>query len=769
MKKKYSKKETYIFSGPTYSNGLPHLGTLFNIILKDQIMKFNNLLESENKKLVHGFDMHGLPISNIVLKEKYNNRKPEDPLDFYLSCKKHAEKYSKLIEEEFLSFGVDKFDIYYTNNNDYIKKEIEIFRKLLEKQYISYDLKHIQICTSCQTSISFSEITKINKSTETFYIKLPVYKEENTFFLFWTTTWYSILFSQALCIDKNKTYCKVKKNEEYFYISERFFNLEKDFILLETLTGYEILKKKYKNIFFDEINNIYHMHTEEIGTEIINMSSDHSIVDYEVLKENNIFPRKNTINKNGTLNINNLILNKKEALNKINKYIFKIVDIERSIDSCDRCKKELVTIVDNQLFFNLEKNNLKEKCLQEISNIQNIPNNNSFFSTLQKRESWCISRQREWGVFIPSFQCNKCKKKFICKNILEKYQSDIEENGSICWLTKQYIPDYKCCDNSFTKLNETLDVWFDSGVAVIDKEIDIVIEGNDQYKGWFQVCLLISYALQEKKFSNKILCHGFIKDERKNKLSKSLKNFVDTKELKNKYNSDIIRMYVCLQDFKKDINYSEINLQNSKKEYSFFQNHFSFFIKHFNSYLENNNVENIYIDIKEDMFFILFFKEFFNCKYSLKEKFKEFNLHLMIREIKNFVKYSNKTFVMAIKKHVFKFSSNEIDNNISKKVFFFIAIYLNEMCQLIYPVLTDLSNIIKDFLKKNNLYSLNISNLIKKEQKDTLNIIFSNSDINLLVDSNINDILCKLQYIEYNKDNLMYFLNNIKENQEISL
>lgn len=312
------------------------------------------------------------------------------------------------------------------------------------------------------------------------------------------------------------------------------------------------------------------------------------------------------------------------------KIIKKKIILRTKIKTCWRHKKETIIKKKNQFFIKI---NFKKKLINLINKINFFPKcgKNELKKYICDKPMWNISRKKKWGTIIPII-LNKKKKKiylFKCINLIKKY-------GIECWRKVNFKK------KEFKKINDTLDVWFDSGVThytIMNKKSDFYIEGRDQYRGWFNSSLITSYILKKDICYKNLITHGFVLNNEGKKLSKSLKNYINPKQLIKKYGMEIIRLYFLNNNFLKNIKFSEHKI---------------------------NNIIIIYRKIRYIIKFLI--SNTIDLKKGKKNNYSEFDkyiINLMIDKIKKFYKYDKKfeyfNSFRIIKEFCFKDLNNYID------------------------------------------------------------------------------------------------------------
>ena len=246
-------------------------------------------------------------------------------------------------------------------------------------------------------------------------------------------------------------------------------------------------------------------------------------------------------------------------------------ELMHSYPHCWRCKKPVIYRATNQWFASVD--GFRKETLDAIKTVKWIPawGEERITKMVEDRNDWCISRQRTWGVPIPIFYCKECGKEYVTDESLAKVQKIFKEKGSNAWFdlsTEELMPENAKCPacgcTTFKKETDIMDVWFDSGStheSVLAErglpEANLYLEGSDQYRGWFQSSLLTSVATKGKAPYKEVLTHGYTVDEQGRKMSKSIGNGIDPKDLIKEFGADIVRLWVLSSDYKSDVSISK--------------------------------------------------------------------------------------------------------------------------------------------------------------------------------------------------------------------
>ncbi len=603
MTKNKDKKLYILHDGPPYANGDIHLGTALNKILKDFIVKQKNMT-NHKAPFVPGWDTHGLPIELKAIKSEKKNRNNLSSLELRKICKDYALKYIDIQREQFKKIGVlgDFSHPYLTFQKEFEAEQIKVFGEMLKKGYIYKGLKPVYWCCKCNTALAESEIEYENDECDSIYVGFKVkdddnffnkigIKKENTYFLIWTTTTWTLPGNLAICVSDKIEYSVVKVDEKYYIIAKDLIEScmkdagKENYEIVTSFNGKLLENITVQHPFIDRESLVIlgnHV-TLDAGTGCVHTAPGHGVEDFEVCKKYPNIPIKVVVDENGNmtkdayefegLNINDA--NKKilEKLKQVDA-LFGLKRISHNYPHCWRCKEPILFRATKQWFCSINK--FKEKALEESKKVNWIPKwgENKIENMIQNRTDWCISRQRVWGVPIPIIYCSNCNEYIVNDRLIENTVNMFKIYGSDCWFekdVKDFLPsDFSCpfCGNAkdFKKETDIMDVWFDSGcshAAVLKNNenlkwpADLYLEGADQYRGWFQSSLLTSVAFEGKSPYKSVCTHGWVVDGEGRKMSKSLANGVKPEKFLSKYGADILRLWVASSDYHSDIKISE--------------------------------------------------------------------------------------------------------------------------------------------------------------------------------------------------------------------
>lgn len=598
-----------LHDGPPYlSSDKIHIGTALNKILKDILIKYKSQA-GFYAPYVPGYDGHGLPIENAVVKNIKGGREAITPVELRAKCREFAHKNLKGQESEFKRLGVlgNWEEPYLTINPEFEAEQIRVFGEMYKNGYVEKGLKPVYWCTSCETALAEAEVEYADHTSTSIYVRFKFEQEDkkkafskagfnsekDLYAVIWTTTPWTIPSNMAICLHPELEYTFFEYKNDVYVIAQALLASflegvsweESDIKVLGSASGKDLELLETKHPLYERKSPIIlgeHV-TTEAGTGAVHTAPGHGLEDYEVGVKYKLEVFSPLDSKGVWTNMvpdlegipyykgNAVVIEKLEAAGAL----LAKSEIQHSYPHCWRCKRPVIYRATPQWFVKVDK--FRQQTLDEIKKVKWIPasGENRISNMVEGRSDWCISRQRAWGVPIPVFYCKDCGEVIVTDETINATADLFDKESSDAWVKyteKELLPNNfkcpKCSGENFQKENDIMDVWFDSGVTwrtVVEKRsqelgnipVDMYLEGSDQHRGWFQSSLLTCMATEGKAPYKEVLTHGFVLDGEGRKMSKSLGNVVVPQEIIKVYGADVLRLWAASVDYRNDIKIGE--------------------------------------------------------------------------------------------------------------------------------------------------------------------------------------------------------------------
>ena len=616
-----------LHDGPPYANGEIHTGHAAQKVLKDIVIK-SQTLNGKYAPFVPGWDCHGLPIELNVEKKIGKVGQKVDASEFRAACRQYASSQIDLQKKDFQRLGIigDWDNPYVTMDYSFEANIIRALGKIISKGHLKRGDKPVHWCVDCKSSLAEAEVEYQDKISTSIDFLFPIAEEfveqifsltskNKNFVASWTTTPWTLPGNLALTVNESFTYQLVEiehKDEKINLIlakdlvKETMERIDRaKFKILGTCQGNDLVGFKANHPYLDRDSLIIsgnHV-TTDAGTGIVHTAPGHGLEDYAVCKENGI-EVLSPVNGNGTYK-DDVERFAGQFVFKANDNIVKTLDdegvllgdssYEHSYPHCWRHKSPVMFRATPQWFISMESKNLLKQSLESVNNIRWEPDwgESRMTTMLESRPDWCISRQRTWGVPI-ALLIHKETGDLHPKSqeIIEKVSELVEIKGIQAWHDVQ-ISDLIEDPESYEKITDCLDVWFDSGVThacVLSENeklqfpADLYLEGSDQHRGWFQSSLLTSIAINEEPPYKAVLTHGFVVDGDGKKMSKSLGNVISPQKIWETMGADVLRTWIASTDYTKEIVLSDDILKRSSDSYRRIRNTIRFLLGNLSDY-----------------------------------------------------------------------------------------------------------------------------------------------------------------------------------------
>jgi isoleucyl-tRNA synthetase len=608
-----------LHDGPPYANGHIHLGTAFNKILKDFVVRLKTM-EGYDSPYIPGWDCQGLPIDNKVEAELGPKKAHMTAVQIRAACRKYAEKFVGIQRDEFRRLGVMGrwHDPYLTMSAHYHSVIAGAFVDVVEQGYVYKGLKPVNWCIHHRTTLAEAEVEYEDHTSPSIWVRFvlqsdparidPALAGRKVWGLIWTTTPWTIPANMAIAYHPKFEYVAADVAGEVYIVARDLLNQTADAAgwnepkVVATFPGERLEGAVFRHPLFerDSIGILADHVTLEQGTGAVHTAPGHGQEDYVSGQQYGIatycpvdaagrFFRaegapgvlpEEIIGKT-VFESNPIVL---ELLQRAGALIAQ-QKIEHSYPHCWRCHNPTIFRATEQWFIGMERNDLRQRALTAIHNVKWLQEwgESRIGNMIASRPDWCISRQRVWGVPIIAFYCEACNEAITDPVILRRVVRLFAEHTADVWYEKSAAelagPDAKCTKcggTSLRKETDILDVWFDSGsshLAVLNKEnglrwpSDLYIEGGDQYRGWFHSSLLIGVALRGEAPYRSCATHGWALDQHGRAMSKSLGNTIEPQEIIKKYGADVLRLWTAAVDYSEDVRISDTIIERLSEAY----------------------------------------------------------------------------------------------------------------------------------------------------------------------------------------------------------
>lgn len=630
---KKGKTPFILHDGPPYANGDIHIGHAVNKILKDIIVKSKTLADFDSP-YVPGWDCHGLPIELQVEKKVGKPGKKVTAAEFRQKCRDYAERQIAGQKKDFIRLGVlGEWDKPYKTMD--FSSEADIIRALggiVNSGHLEKGFKPVHWCTDCGSALAEAEVEYQDKVSPSIDVRFKAV-DENTLVeafkhpeghvgegpvsvVIWTTTPWTLPANQAVCVSPKLEYTLVQvegeSGKERLVVASELvkdcmdrFGIE-HYHALGYCHGDALDNMLINHPFYErQVPLILGDHvTTDSGTGCVHTAPGHGVDDFNVGSKYGLAV-DNPVGGNGVY-LENTELFAGEHVFKANAHIVDVLSekgalmhhhaYEHSYPHCWRHKTPIIFRATPQWFISMDKNGLRQSSIDEIRKTQWIPEwgESRIESMVEGRPDWCISRQRTWGVPIALFVHKDTGDLHPDTDaLLERVAKLVEKQGIQAWWdidTQAFLGDE---ETEFVKVQDTLDVWFDSGVThhfVVDSRDDIpasadlYLEGSDQHRGWFMSSLMTSVAEKGHAPYKQVLTHGFTVDGDGKKMSKSIGNTIAPLHVINKLGADILRLWVASTDYRSEIAVSDEILKRSADAYRRIRNTARFLLANLNGF-----------------------------------------------------------------------------------------------------------------------------------------------------------------------------------------
>ena len=716
--KNKGKTPFILHDGPPYANGNIHIGHAMNKILKDFVNRYK-MMSGYDMIYIPGWDTHGLPIEQAVTNSGID-RKSMGKADFRSLCEKYAYEQIEKQMSGFKELNVlaDWAHPYITLQKEMEARQIEVFAEMAKKGLIFKGLKPVYWSPSSESALAEAEIEYHDRKDPSIFVAFPVVEgndkvKEGDNLVIWTTTPWTLPCNTGIAISDKFDYAKVLVGDKYYIVANELldslakeFNWE-NYEVVDVFSGSEFKGVKYKHVFMDRIAPVvdgFHV-TLDAGTGLVHIAPMYGADDFIIGKEYGL-EMVNGIDDQGVLNelsgpfnglffedANKAVTVKLEELGVLLKLKF----ITHSYPHDWRTKKPIIFRATKQWFCSIDK--IRDELLNELEN--NVKFHTEWgkkrlYNMIHDRGDWCISRQRVWGVPIPIFY-NEDGSEIVDYDVMMHVADLFRKYGSNVWFEKEakdLLPEGytnpASPNGNFTKEEDIMDVWFDSGSTwngvLIEQGLpypsDMYLEGSDQYRGWFNSSLICGVAVTGKAPYKELVSHGFTLDGNGNKMSKSLGNVIVPADMVRLHGSDILRLWVASTDYTEDVRISDDLIKQVKESYRKIRNTYKFMLgnlKDFNYTKDSVKYEDMPYYDKYMM------NELNKFTKNVLEEYNNYNFQNVYKLVNNFVSFTLSNFYLDFTKDILYIE--KADSLVRRSVQTVLYNILNNEVKLLAPIL----------------------------------------------------------------------------------
>ena len=607
-----------LHDGPPFTNGDVHIGTALNKLLKDAILRYKSM-RGFRTPYIPGWDCHGLPIEHKVMKELQAKKQSLDALGVRKACAEFSASFIEKQRGQFKRLGIlaDWASEYRTMDPAYEAEILGGFASFIEQGLVYRSKKPVYWSIPCETALAEMEIEYKDKRSFSIWVGFPVPAPATKGLapahplsvVIWTTTPWTLPANLAIAVHPELDYVEVRHGDRSYLVAAALRDAFVAACGLEgAVDGFHVSGRALEGLvarhpFIDRASPVVLADyvTTDAGTGCVHTAPGHGLEDFQAGNKYGLEPYCPVLN-DGTyaddgkvpaalVGVTVLETDGKNPANlavlellKAAGALLKAQGFNHSYPHCWRSKTPVIFRAMDQWFVGLDRGDLRARALQAVGDVKWIPasGENRIRAALEGRPDWCISRQRAWGVPIPAFSSATTGESYLDAGVVRHVASQVAQFGGDWWWASSVetilagAPVPATWPKDLRKGTDTLDVWIDSGsshLAVCAKHkdlhwpADLYLEGSDQHRGWFQSSLWTGVAVKGAAPYRAVLTHGFVVNEKRQKISKSDGKPQTADDYVKKYGADIIRLWVASENYQSDIPLSDAIFEHVSNQY----------------------------------------------------------------------------------------------------------------------------------------------------------------------------------------------------------
>ena len=620
-----------LHDGPPYANNELHMGTFFNMVLKDAFVKIA-LLSGKFAKFVPGWDMHGLPIELETLKHLgIRDFHTIDPLELRKQCRERALFWLDRQRETRVRMG--NFGLwehpYRTIDPSFEATIVSALADLAEKQQIYKGLRSTLWCVHDETALAEAEIEYEPRVSPSIYVRFPAddaqaraivarfargaaaeLSKKPLSVLIWTTTPWTLPANAAIALRPDATYALYDLGGERVVLAESLAERTlgsrfPEASLVGRSTGRDLDGLAVRHPFAERDSQLVLAEYVDLetGTGAVHTAPGHGADDFDTGVKYNL-PILNPVDAAGRFTseagryAGAFIFDANAAIVedlRESGMLWSAHEYEHSYPHCWRCHNPVIFRATAQWFIAMDQNLLRQRAMDAIGDVAYLPPWGSVRQRqmIETHPEWCISRQRTWGTPIPALVCLACNESLLDPGVARRVAKRFGEVGANAWWTdavETFLPPHfrcpHCGGTRFEKERNIVDIWFESGVthlAVLGRDglpwpSDCVLEGGDQYRGWFRSSLVTGVALRGRAPYRRVVKNGWVNDEQGRAMSKSLGNGYSAREAIEMWGADVLRLWVASVEFTDDVRFGPNVVEQTGRVYRNLRNRIRFML-----------------------------------------------------------------------------------------------------------------------------------------------------------------------------------------------